>query len=390
MSPLTKSRIVVAMSGGIDSSVAALVLKQQGYDIIGLFMHNGVKEQTALNSRNQKSCCSARDAQDAKDVAGLLKIPFYSLDFSQPFEGLMNHFVEEYLQARTPNPCVRCNQFLKFGKLLEFADTVGAEKVATGHYARLQSTPERIQLKRAVDATKDQSYVLFALSQAQLRRSLFPLGIWQKGEIRAMARQAGIPIADKEESQDICFIPHGQLGTFLQSKRPGNISGGETVDTQGNVLGYHSGYAQYTIGQRRGIGIALGKPAYVIDINPKQNRIMLGTEADLFKPGCDVSDVSWVSIPEPVRETQIEALVKIRHAHSPAPATLVMAPDPLNSSPPSSPSPPDAESALEKPNNSRVRVLFKTPQRAITPGQAAVFYHEDTVLGGGWIDKILS
>jgi tRNA-specific 2-thiouridylase len=349
--------VVVAMSGGVDSSTAAYLLTRAGYEVIGLFMRTGVVVEGSAGRR----CCSLADAEDARRVAEHLGIAFYVLNCKAEFDGLIDYFCAEYLRGRTPNPCVRCNTELKFGKLLRYAHALGAEAVATGHYARVERRGERCALRRGADPAKDQSYFLFGLTQEQLARARFPLGELTKTEVRALARSAGLPVQEKPESQDICFVPEASYREVL-AERLGPPRPGRLVDVSGKVLGEHPGCQNFTIGQRRGLGVALGTPYYVVAIQPETNTVVLGPESALLARMCYVRGLVWsalagLRLPRP-------AAVQIRYQHEAAPAAIVPA------------------------GADEVGVLFVEPQRAITPGQAAVFYEGDLVLGGGWIDRV--
>jgi len=341
--------------------VAAYLLKEQGYDVTGLFMSLGTCLEKMAPKR--KACCSIFDAQDARKVADKLDIKFSILDFKQDFEELIRYFVDEYDRGRTPNPCIRCNQLLKFGKLMEYADKLGAEHIATGHYARIISSQrtQRVVLRKGVDINKDQSYVLFALTQVQLSRVMFPLGELTKPEVRKIAHKLDLPVKDKPESQDVCFVPTSGYETLLRQRIPDSLWSGNIVDKSGKVLGRHQGYQLYTIGQRRGLKVALGKPVYVTKIDARYNRVVLGDKEDAMSDKCLASQLNWVSMSEPKNKKPFEAEVKIRYLHKQAEARIkVIAPN-------------------------QVEIKFKEPQLAITPGQAAVFYDGDIVLGGGWI-----
>ncbi len=347
------------MSGGVDSSVAAYFLLEQGYDVTGLFMRLGIdKIDTIMNT---KVCCSLEDANDARSVAGQLGIPFHVLNFRDDFDRIIDAFCTEYLNGRTPNPCITCNQELKFGKLLNFARMLNADFIATGHYAKIERVKDRYLLKKGADERKDQSYVLFPLTQNQLSNTLFPLGMVTKEYIRQVARNLNLKTKDKPESQDICFVPDNKYHTLLQERFGKFISHGFIKDTQGNILGRHPGTPFFTIGQRKGLGIALGTPRYVVDIIPKEHTIIIGTNADLMESELLASGINWISIDKP--EKPLEVLAKIRYNHTPAPATVYPC------------------------GRDRVRVVFRIPQRAITPGQAVVFYDNDVVVGGGWIER---
>ncbi|GAX61001.1 tRNA (5-methylaminomethyl-2-thiouridylate)-methyltransferase [Candidatus Scalindua japonica] len=349
------------MSGGVDSSVAAHFLIEQGYNVIGLFMRLGNTATAPAPDRKTATCCSAEDARDARNVASFLDIPFYVLNFEDEFNGIIEYFCDEYLKGRTPNPCIICNQDLKFGKLLRFADYLKADYVATGHFARIERLKERYILKKGVDVNKDQSYVLFSLDQNQLSRALFPLGNMTKDEVRKKASEVNLKTKDKPESQDICFVTGKSYSDLIVEKVGAEIGPGEFKDTNDNTLGTHDGIHNFTIGQRKGLGIAFGEPRYVVDIDPAQNTVTVGVAEKLFKDTFTVDNVNWISIEKP--EMELSASVKIRYKHDAAPATIY---------------------PLEQ---NRVRVKFKQPERAITPGQAAVFYDGDIVIGGGWIER---
>jgi tRNA-specific 2-thiouridylase len=356
------------MSGGVDSSVAACLLREQGYEVTGLFMRTGTAAPPeaacpegggAPAPDRHRGCCSALDASDARAVAGRLGIPFFALNFKEQFDRIIEYFAEEYERGRTPNPCVMCNEHLKFGRLADYGRAVGADFVATGHYARVVQAADGFRLTRAVDAVKDQSYVLFGIGREQLARTLFPVGTMTKAEVRDHARRFGLPLSNKPDSQDICFVPDRDYARVVREKRPQAFRPGDIVDADGRPLGRHEGIPNFTIGQRRGLGVAMGTPAYVTRIDAATGTVTIGPRADLDSDRLDASAVRWLVDP-PAGPRRVE--VKIRYAHKAAPATL----EPLS---------PD-----------RVRVRFDTPQMAITPGQAAVFYDGDVVLGGGWID----
>lgn len=359
-----KKKVVVAMSGGVDSSVAAALLREQGYDVVGLFMRMGSLAGVGAGSEpRSRSCCSAEDAYDARRVAISLDIPFYVLNFKEEFEGLIDYFCTEYARGRTPNPCIVCNQRLKFGKLLRFASYLGARYLATGHYARVEEVGGRYVLKAGLDRRKDQSYVLFSLTQEQLARALFPLGEWTKEKVRNKAAELGLKTRDKPDSQEICFVPDDGYGKLIREHSGGSIRPGLIVDTQGRVLGSHPGVQFFTIGQRRGLGIAMGEPYYVVDIDPIDGVVTVGRGKETLVTEFYVSGLNWVAT-RGLGE-KLRAEVKIRYGHRTVPATVYACRD-------------DA---------GMVRVVFDEPQRAVTPGQAAVFYSGDVVLGGGWIER---
>jgi tRNA-specific 2-thiouridylase len=355
------ARVVLAMSGGVDSSVAAYLLKKQGYEVIGLFMRTGVHDAHEDGSAHKKGCCSALDAGDARRVADRLDIPFYALDFESDFGGIMDYFVDEYVAGRTPNPCVVCNNWLKFGKLWSYGKQLDAAYVATGHYARLVTRNGTPELHRAVDPNKDQSYVLFGLRRSLLPHLLFPIGGYRKEEVRSLARDFGLAVADKPDSVEICFVPEGDHAAFIRRRRPELQSAGNFVDRHGNILAPHDGYEQFTIGQRKGLGFAAGQRRYVLDIIPETRDVVLGDREELLAPSLTATRVNWLIEP-PTQPLGCSA--KIRYRHQAAPATVY----PLA--------------------GDQVRVDFAEPQSAITPGQAVVFYHREHMLGGGWIERM--
>ena len=362
--------VAIAMSGGVDSSTVAAVLQEQGRPIVGLTMQ--LWNQRRLPELQgtgpaQHRCCSLDDVYDAKRVAQHLNFPHYVVNFEDQFEQrVVRPFVDQYLAGRTPIACTNCNTDVKFEPLLRMARQIGAERLATGHYARIRKDDQtgRWELLRAVDETKDQSYFLWGLSQEQLSHSEFPLGELTKEEVRALARRTNLPVAEKPESMELCFVPNGNYVQFIQAySRDAGISlsssEGEIVTEDGAVVGHHNGVHNFTIGQRKGLGFAAGKPLYVLSIDPQKNRVVVGDDDSLRTTIFEVNDVNWVSVETPA--SPIRAQVKIRHKHEPAGATV----EPLG-----------ATSA---------RITFDAPQRAITPGQGAVFYDGDRVLGGAWI-----
>lgn len=359
-------RIVVAMSGGVDSSVAALLLHREGYDVVGLFMKNGISAATGARPGKQ-GCCSVEDAADARRVADTLGVPFYALDYREGFERLIDHFVDSYAAGRTPSPCVLCNTWLKFGELLAFAGEIGAEAVATGHYARRVEMPGgRLGLRKARDRAKDQTYFLASLSDGQLERARFPLGDLTKEEARALARDAGLRTADKAESMEICFVPGGDYRALLSERRPDALAGGDLVDAAGRAVGRHPGHGAFTIGQRRGLGVALGEPAYVTAIDPSSREVTVGPREALARGRLVGERMRWVSIAPP--EGPVRCRAQIRHRSPAAPATAT----PLE--------------------GDEVLIAFDEPVYAVAPGQALALYDEadDLVLAGGFIGRVPS
>ncbi len=441
-----REKVVVAMSGGVDSSVAAALLVEQGYEVVGFFMRTGVHGSSAAPSstrsatptgelpigncqspnreegaranghggrtassignrqstidnraasrRPHQGCCSASDAADARFVAGMLGVPFYALNFEAEFNRLIDFFADEYARGRTPNPCVVCNNDIKFGRIVDYADAVGAKYVATGHYARIGERDVRKTLMRARDGSRDQSYVLFGLDRDVLDRVIFPLGDLLKSEVREIARERGFPNWDKPDSVEICFAPDRDYARIVRERHPEAFAEGEVVDTAGRVVGRHEGIANFTVGQRRGLGIALGKPAYVTNLNVEANTVTLGEADDLLHRELTADRVNFLVDP-PVDAFRAE--VKIRYLHRTAPAIVEIeggARTPL--SPPlargeagGDTSPAGGAASTGKRCGPCVRVTFDEPQRAITPGQAVVFYDGEVVIGGGWIESAI-
>jgi tRNA-specific 2-thiouridylase len=371
-----RTRVVCGMSGGVDSSATAALLLEQGYEVIGITLK--LWPQDCVN-RAEDKCCGPQAVTDARAVCHKLDIPYYLIDEAAEFQKhVIQYFADEYKAGRTPNPCVMCNQNLKFGRLIDRASQLGADFIATGHFARIERSSERefalfenqsrltsaatrYLLKRGRDLKKDQSYFLFSLRQDQLARALFPLGEKTKSDTREVARHCQLKTADKEESMEICFVPDNNYGGFLQSANLVQKHRGEIVDLHGQVLGHHDGIEFYTIGQRKGLGITTPRPVYVIDLDVENNRVVVGDDSALDRDEFTATNCNW--IPFDQLTEPIEVTAKIRYNHPGTPATVT----PMG--------------------NGSVKVKLHTPQRAITPGQAAVFYQDDLVLGGGWIAR---
>lgn len=357
------SKILIAMSGGVDSSVTAAMMVDAGHDVIGITMRLGAPDTIEVEPE-RPNCCSLEGIEDARRVATQLGIPFYGVNYEDIFrEQIIDYFVEEYLAGRTPSPCMVCNRELKFGKLLALADTLECDFIATGHYARIERHPEtgRALLRKALNPEKDQSYFLAALTQEQLRRAMMPLGEYTKAQVRDLARKYQLRTAEKDESQELCFVADTNYRRFLQDRVPERIAGGDIVDKDGNVLGKHQGVPFYTVGQRRGLGIAAGKPLYVTQLNVSENTVVVGDSEELLAATMHVERINLIAI-DKLTES-IRATVKIRSRDEGGIATI----SPLN----------DTEAVVK----------FDEPRRAITPGQATVFYDGDYVIGGGWISS---
>ncbi len=354
-----KGRVVVAMSGGVDSSTAALLLAEQGYEVIGVMMRLWA-EPAADESPVHNRCCSPQAVEDARRVADQLDIPFYLVNYVRPFkEQVVDDFVREYARGRTPNPCLKCNRHIKFGRLLAQARTLGADYLATGHYARIRCTDGHFQLLRSRDAQKDQSYALYMLGQAELAHTLFPVGEYTKEQVRALAAQRGLAVADRAESQDLCFLADGDYRRFLREYAPQALRPGPIVDRRGRVLGEHQGLALYTIGQRRGLGISAPEPLYVLELDPRRNAVVVGTADELGQRELLAEEVSYVAGKPPPEPLEVTA--KIRYQAHEAPARWILL------------------------GNRQARVIFDHPQRDITPGQGVVAYRGEVLIGGGII-----
>jgi tRNA-specific 2-thiouridylase len=370
------ARVALAMSGGVDSSVAAHLLLEQGHEVIGVFMRHGEQALEACtvgattpagaglpflssHAGHKQGCCTASDAEDGRRVAERLGIPFYALNFQAEFRRIIDYFVDEYSHGRTPNPCIRCNNWIKFGKLFDYADSVDAEFVATGHYARLEPGLGGPRLLSGVDAAKDQSYVLFGIRRADLSRMLLPVGHFEKPAIRATAARLGLDVARKKDSQEICFVNPGHHDEFVRRRRPAVDTSGDIVTTDGRLVGRHPGIEGFTIGQRKGLGIALGEPYFVVAIEPDTRRVVLGQRSTLAQTLLIARETNWLVDP-PEHPFACEA--KIRYN---SPAFWAMA---------------------EILPGNRLRVEFAEPQFGVAPGQAVVCYDGPQVLGGGWIE----
>jgi tRNA-uridine 2-sulfurtransferase len=368
----SRKKVVVAMSGGVDSAVAAALLRRDGYDVIGVFMRLGSPAGVAAVAEpeacevdggsgrpGKQGCCSVLDADDARRVAAALDMPFYVLNFQEDFGRVIDYFVDEYNRGRTPNPCVRCNDWLKFGKLFQYSQAVGADFVASGHYARMREG----RLLRGKDARKDQSYVLFGMSRAALDHTLLPIGEFEKHEVRVIAKELKLPVYNKPDSQEICFVPNQDYAGLVRRRTPENFREGEFVTAGGELVGRHEGHQQFTIGQRKGLGVALGYPVYVVEIDPAANRVTLGESEALLRRGLIARQLNLHDNRLAVGQAAVSCTAKIRYNHQPQPAVaMLVGPDELH-------------------------VRFEQPQSAITPGQAVVLYDGEAVMGGGWIDS---
>jgi tRNA-uridine 2-sulfurtransferase len=352
-------RVVIALSGGVDSSVAAALLKEQGYEVIAISMQ--LYDQSKLEDSRFDSCCSLKEVDVARRVAQILDIPYYVLNFEKVFkENVVDYFVDEYLKGRTPNPCVRCNTDVKFKHLIEKAKQLKADYLATGHYVinEYNKALKRYELKKAVDRRKDQSYFLYGTDPKELPFLLFPLGRLTKPEVREIAQKYNLPNANKAESMEICFIPNNDYASFVKSKLANTDNKGNILNKKGEVLGKHEAYYNYTVGQRKGLGVSSKDPLYVLNVNPKTKDVTIGQKVDLDMRGLLTKQVNWISQPIGNNVT-----LKIRHSVN------------------------EIASTLQQPHTKELKISFKKPQKAISPGQAAVFYQGDVLLGGGWIEK---
>ncbi len=367
------------MSGGVDSSVAAWLLREAGHEVIGVFMRHGEQSISAcsldgsraaspllpvLDTRadHKQGCCSASDAEDARRVADNLEIPFYALNLQAEFRGIIDYFVNEYSIGRTPNPCVMCNNQIKFGKLFDYADSVNAEFVATGHYARLVQAGNECHLLRGVDGRKDQSYVLFGIERHLLPRMLLPVGTFEKPKIREMAAHVGLNVAEKKDSQEICFVNSGHHGDFVRARKGADqeSTAGRIVTTDGKTVGEHPGIENFTIGQRKKLGVAMGEPFFVTRIDPISNDVVIGRKEDLGQSQLTASKTNWLT---DVPGESFACSAQIRYNSQPVPAMATLLPD------------------------QRLQIKFDMPQSGVAPGQAVVVFDGERVLGGGWIDS---
>jgi tRNA-uridine 2-sulfurtransferase len=374
------SRVVLAMSGGVDSSVAAHLLVEQGHEVIGVFMRHGEQSPAACSGEqgagskeqgvqlhHKQGCCTAADADDARRVADKLGIPFYALNLQAEFVQIIDYFVSEYTAGRTPNPCVQCNNWIKFGKLFHYADSVGAEFVATGHYARLEPLADGTTvLLRGVDGAKDQSYVLFGIRSGLLPRMMLPVGHFEKPAIRRMATEVGLRVADKKDSQEICFVTRGRYDDFVRRRREDVDTAGDLVGTDGAVLGQHEGIESFTVGQRKGLGVAFGERKFVVRIEPESRRVVIGDRYELDRRELTARECNWLDgSDEHARRTR-RCFAQIRYNAPAQAAIMTFLPE------------------------RRLHIQFDSPQFAVTPGQAVVCYDADAnrrVLGGGWIES---
>lgn len=354
------NKVVVGMSGGVDSSVAAYLLKQQGYDVIGVTMQIWQDEDVCTLEENG-GCCGLSAVEDARRVAAVLEIPYYVMNFRQEFQkNVVDYFIHEYLDGRTPNPCIACNRFVKWEALLNRSLAIGADCIATGHYAQTEQLENgRYTLRRASTLQKDQTYALYNLTQEQLRRTLMPVGAYSKDEIRRIADEIGLPVAHKPDSQDICFVPDGDYAGFIEKRIQKRMPGGNFVTTDGKIIGRHKGIIHYTVGQRKGLGLALGYPAFVLEIRPETNEVVIGTHEQSLTDTLYADRLNFMSV-EDIQDP-VRVFAKIRYNHKGAWCTV------------------------ERTGEDQVRCVFEEPQRAVTPGQAVVFYDGPYVMGGGTI-----
>lgn len=355
-----KEKVVIGMSGGVDSSVAAYLLKKAGYDVIGVTMQIWQEESVQTQEENG-GCCGLSAVEDARRVAQMLDIPYYVMNFRKEFkENVMDYFVSEYLKGRTPNPCIACNRYVKWEALLERSMEIGADYIATGHYARIVKLPNgRFTLKKSATDAKDQTYALYNLTQEQLSHTLMPVGQYTKEEIRKIAEDIGLLVANKPDSQEICFIPDNDYASFIEENTDKKIEEGNFVDLDGNVIGRHKGITHYTIGQRKGLNLSMGKPVFVVAIRPETNEVVIGDNSDVFGDRLRCNHINFMSIAD--LEGEMEVTAKIRYSHK------------------------GAKAVIRKVEEDVIECVFEEPQRASTPGQAVVFYDGEYVVGGGTI-----
>lgn len=355
-------KVVLGMSGGVDSSVAAYLLKEKGYDVIGVTMQ--VWPSDEVYEELEGGCCSLSSVEDARRVAYKLDIPFYVMNFKDIFKkNVIDYFIDEYMEGRTPNPCIACNKYIKFESFLQKAMALGASYVATGHYAKIEKENDRYIIRCAVDDKKDQTYVLYNLTQFQLSHTLMPCGDYRKDKIREIAKEIGLNVHNKKDSEEICFIPDNDHGAYIKRQVPDKVRSGNFVDKHGNILGRHKGIVYYTIGQRKGLGLSLGAPVFVTDINPLRNEVVLGSEEDIFKTELIAKDLNFIPFDSLKGPLQVEGKIRYSAKRSRALITPI--------------------------EDGRIKVIFEQKQRAITKGQSVVFYMGDLLVGGGIIDEII-
>ena len=359
---MSKGKVVVGMSGGVDSSVAAWLLKEQGYDVIGVTMQIWQDEENTVQEENG-GCCGLSAVDDARRVAAAIGIPYYVMNFKDEFQkSVIEYFTKEYLAGRTPNPCIACNRYVKWEALLQRSLSIGADYIATGHYARIEHLPNgRYAIRRSATMEKDQTYALYNLTQEQLSHTLMPVGDYTKDQIREIAAKIGLPVAKKKDSQEICFVPDQDYASFIQNETGIVAPKGNFVNTKGEILGTHEGITHYTVGQRRGLGLPMGHRVFVLEIRPETNEVVIGENEDVFSNRLTCRNLNWMAI-EDLGDQEMRVSAKIRYSHKGALCTI------------------------RKIGEDRVECVFDEPQRAATPGQAVVFYDGEYVVGGGTIE----